>query len=155
MEFEFKVTVHYDLWTKCTQLWPLKITVKFKWITAYNENLSFTYDSFLLPTILYTNLYEYITYSFLEVASPELWEALKRKEGFLKDNLVWLWIKWCEGKGKIPHAPLVPPGGCLILTWYTCTCLLFRVLFRKISYSYLYVFIRDEGAHQIQKLGVF
>ena len=25
MKFEFKVTVHYDLWAKCTQLWPLKV----------------------------------------------------------------------------------------------------------------------------------
>ena len=23
-EFEFKVTIHYGLWAKCTQLWPLK-----------------------------------------------------------------------------------------------------------------------------------
>ena len=23
-KFEFKVTVHYSLWAKCTQLWPLK-----------------------------------------------------------------------------------------------------------------------------------
>ena len=23
-KFEFKVTVHYSLWVKCTQLWPLK-----------------------------------------------------------------------------------------------------------------------------------
>ena len=26
-KFEFKVTVHYSLWTKCTQLWPLKPNV--------------------------------------------------------------------------------------------------------------------------------
>ena len=25
MQFEFKVTVHYSLWAKCIQLWPLKL----------------------------------------------------------------------------------------------------------------------------------
>ena len=25
MKFEFKVTVHYSLWAKCTQLWPLNV----------------------------------------------------------------------------------------------------------------------------------
>ena len=43
-KFEFKVTVHYDLWAKCTQLWPLKCRAlniikemynKGSWVIAY------------------------------------------------------------------------------------------------------------------------
>ena len=26
-KFEFMVTVHYSLWAKCTQLWPLKLSI--------------------------------------------------------------------------------------------------------------------------------
>ena len=42
-----------------------------------------------------------------------------------------------------------PEREVLTLTWYTCMCLPFEVLFRKIWYSERWVFIRDEGA-QIQ-----
>ena len=31
-KFEFKVTVHYSLWAKCTQLWPLKY-----WLLIYSD----------------------------------------------------------------------------------------------------------------------
>ena len=36
--------------------------------------------------------------------------------------------------------------GVLTLTWYTCMCLPFVVLFHEIWYSDRWVFIRDEGA---------
>ena len=45
MKFEFKVTLHYGLWTKCTQLWPLnncsRILMRKFWIWMTQDVFAF------------------------------------------------------------------------------------------------------------------
>ena len=50
-KFEFKVTVHYSLWAKCTQLWPLNSILFEKKFCRNNTTFQKILISFVLSVV--------------------------------------------------------------------------------------------------------
>ena len=76
MKFEFKVTVHYGLWAKCTQLWPLKC-VEAMWIytswvgIGHYESMQFSHFTIMCTAISWSCLYKFwLPWSTSIIQSP-------------------------------------------------------------------------------------
>ena len=102
-KFQFKVTVHYSLWAKCTQLWPLK------GIFSDSNNIFLLYESEdinkkslfpkfqLIPILRFQVMHDYV-YSIAPihccvekslVSETFLWKLLSFHAEMISAQLLW------------------------------------------------------------------